>query len=57
MNPVVSSPVQVGRATWPEKFGLGGAAHGVVLDLLSDLRKEMEDWMHRKELAKQVSQF
>jgi len=53
MNPVVS-PVQVGRATWPEKFGSGGAAHGIVLDMLSDLRKDMEDWMHRRKLSKHV---
>ena len=50
-------PVQVGRATWPEKIGSGGPAHGIVLDMLSELRKEMEEWMHRKKLSKQVPQF
>lgn len=51
----LSPDLQVAHTTWPEKFGIGSAAHGVVTDMLSDLRKDMGDWMKHRKLNKQVS--
>ena len=51
----LSPDLQVSFTTWPEKFGTGSAAHGVVTDMLSDLRKDMGDWMKHRKLSKQVS--
>lgn len=46
---------QVQHTTWPEKLGSGAAAHGAVIDMLSDLRKDMQDWMQHRKLTKHVT--
>ena len=52
---LMASFPQVGRMTWPDKFGTGSAAHGVLVDMLNELKKDMDEWMQRKKLSKQVT--
>ncbi len=40
---------------WPDKFGTGAAAHGAVVDLLSEVRGDMTSFMNRRKLSKQVT--
>lgn len=46
---------KVGRTVWPDKFGSGAAAHGVVVDLLAEVRQDMTSFMNRRKLSKQVT--